>query len=135
MLVCMWRTVLLLISLTLASCAAPTRSVTLRVTDVDGTPIPRAHIRVIAIGTSDVPLPITSETLGELLATEQRSEQAVTNPEGEATVTVLAERRYLVEIDTPPLGGEWTSGRWLLDDAALSPANRTEPALRAQVVR
>ncbi|MEO1129550.1 MAG: hypothetical protein AAFX05_07565, partial [Planctomycetota bacterium] len=106
-----------------------------RITDADGAPIPRAHIRVIALGTSDVPLPLTSDALGELMAADQRSEQAVTNRKGEATMTVLSERRYLVEIDTPPLGGEWTSARWLLDEASLSPANRAQPAFQAQVVR
>lgn len=68
---------------------AQTRSVALRVTDEAGEPVSGASVFAVALGTSDIPLPLTFETLSELLSERSVRASGVTDGRGRVRLTLL----------------------------------------------
>ena len=94
----------------LITACAPTRSITLTVTDDAGTPIHGARISIVPLATSDIPLPVTLETIGESIA--KTDTFAITDERGIIKVTVLSKRPQAIAVKPPafdeelvPLGG------------------------------
>jgi len=131
-------------ALSCVSCGS-TRSVTLRVTDDAGAPVPYARIRAASLNTSDVPLPVTWQRISEALS--KPTLNATTNSRGEARISVHANYAQTVEV-IPPLGDaalceaaqdqglEW---HWFLDLKPLTvnaPSDRPNPpGLKLEAVR
>jgi len=84
----------------LAACGAKTTTLTLRVTNDAGEAVPRAHIMATAIGTSDIPLPVTMQRLKESAASTALS--GTTDDRGEVRLRVLADRAQYVQVIPPP---------------------------------
>jgi hypothetical protein len=88
------------VALMVGACGAKTTTLGVRVVDDAGQPVKCARVRAVPIGTSDVPLPVSRQTLGEAFAKTQRG--GSTNAAGEVTLTVLAERVHHVQVVPPP---------------------------------
>ena len=84
----------------LAACGAKTTTLTLRVTTDAGEAVPLAHIMATAIGTSDIPLPVTMQRLKESAASTWLS--GTTDDRGEVRLRVLADRVQFVQVIPPP---------------------------------
>ncbi len=87
----------------MAGGCASTRSVALRVTDAEGAPVPGATISAVPLKSSMVPLPVTSETLGEVLAADRERRFAVADRTGTVRLQLL-DRPHLVVLSAPALG-------------------------------
>ncbi len=89
-----------------------------------------ARVRAIAIGTSDLPLPVTMENLRQALTKTEAS--ATTDSGGEVRLTLLADRAHHVQVlppctDLDRLHSSSASSRvwhWFLD---LDPPAISEP--------
>lgn len=118
------------LALAMASCAAETKRVTLRIVDDQDAPVPNARVRAIAIGTSDLPLPVTMENIQQALTKTEAF--ATSDRTGEVRLTLLAERAHHVQVlppctDLHELHASAASSRvwhWYLD---LDPPVVSEP--------
>ena len=115
----------------LAGCAAPTRPVTIAVEDA-GAPVAGALVTAAPLEMSDVPLPLDSENLANLLAAENERRGGVTDADGRLRLTLLDGRPHLVMIASPPLGGGAWRWEGVLDVGAdpggLTPSRADEGA-------
>lgn len=88
-----------------AGCSG-TRPVTLLVTDQAGDPVAGATVGAVPINTSDIPLPLTSDTLAEILSGERQRRFGVTDADGLVRL-LLMDRPHAVSIGAPALGDPW----------------------------
>lgn len=109
------RTALLISSICLASCGGkdsasitdlvglttPTRTLDVLLTH-DGAPVEAAHLRITAINSGPVPLPVSIDHLVEYLHATGCS--TTTDHRGRATVTLYDHLPHLVEVAPPPFG-------------------------------
>ena len=129
---------------TMVSCGS-TRSVTLRVANDAGEPVPHARIRTFSLNTSDVPLPVTLKNLEEALA--KKSPNATADADGEVTLTILSAHPHLVQVLPPiddPRFAEFehddsVAWEWflMLDPVEVLPPDdeRNPPGMTLEVVR
>ncbi len=116
----MLRALLLFSLLLLPGCiSGATRSVTMRVTAPDGSPVPNAQVYAVVLGRSPVPLPIDAETISEVLTKESIS--GWTDSDGEVRLELDEDEGHVIFLRPPPVGpyalgpGEAGAYRYLLD--------------------
>lgn len=100
-------------------------------------PVEAAHVRLIALKTGTVPLPVTLENLEKYLYAVEAA--GATDERGEVRLTLHRGSPHVVEVGSPPLGpladeGPWA---WRLDEAGaeLRPvrlSSGVEAAAKAQ---
>jgi len=138
----MVRALVVLSVFLLASCAGPTRSVTVRVTTVGGEALARAHVFAVAAGRSPAALPVTPETLEEALTRERAS--GWTDASGEARLVLDDDAGHYLFVRAPPVGahalGPGEAGAWrfvLAPGGAIEEESRGGEAstLRVEIVR
>lgn len=126
------RAVLPLAAAVLVPACASTHTVSLRVTDESGRPVRGAAIIAIPIATSDVPLPLTSQVLSELLAKDATKTSGVTDARGDARLT-LFEHPTAIRVSPPafdPLADSGVAWLYTLDPTTgrlEPPSDRANP--------
>lgn len=122
------RALALALLLGLCACTGPTRTVRLvaerRAGDAS-VPVPGAHVRATPLGTNDLPLPLTLETLEQYLTAVGDSSSA--DAQGRARLRLYAKAAHLIEL-YPPIVGELADQRtwvWVLtpDGRSLLPVD------------
>ncbi len=139
----------LVASLAVASCAPAPRDVTLVATDArSGEPVAHAHVRAVPMRAGMVPLPISEETLEELLSESKVDEQGFTDGRGRIRLRLMEGRPHFISAHASPLaaldegeGGDEAGLTWWElspDMAALAPSDEvagTPISRRAIVLR
>ncbi len=137
----------ILAALSLASCVAAPRDVTLVALDArSGEPVAHAHVRATPMRAGMVPLPISEETLEELLTETKVDEQGFTDGAGRIRLRLMEGRPHLISANAPPFtsldageGGDEAALTWWSlspDMASLVPSDQVEgtPVRRRAIV-
>ncbi len=106
-----------LVFLPLACCAGPTRQVVFVVTDSGGAGIAGARVHATVLGRSPTPLPLSFETMEEVLTKEISG--GVTGDDGTVTLTLDDDQAHHVDVSPPLFGpgsreGQTPAWRFLL---------------------